>query len=110
MKHTIEVLSFKPLVKNTLCGFAKIRINELKLVINDVTLHQKGATRWAGLPGKPQINKDGQAIRDNRGKIAYAAILEFENRAASDAFSRAVWAAVESSTKVEAVKLMEPVP
>jgi len=98
MKHTIDCLNFKPLAKNTLVGFAKIRINELKLVINDVTLHQKGATRWAGLPAKPQLNKDGIAIRDDRGKIAYAAILEFENRAASDAFSRAVWAAVEAAT------------
>lgn len=95
MKHTIDCLGFRPLAKNTLVGFARIRIRELKLVINDVTLHQKGALRWAGLPAKPQL-RDGALVTGDDGKLAYVSILEFEDRPARDAFSAAVWRAVET--------------
>jgi hypothetical protein len=102
MKHTIECIGFRPLAKSTLVGFAKIRINELKLVINDVTLHRQGEARWAGLPARPQIDSDGTARRDNRAKVAYVSILEFASRDASEAFSRAVWDAVERVGALEA--------
>ena len=104
MKHTIDCLAFKPLAKNTLRGFARIRIRELHLIVNDVTLHEKGGSRWAGLPGKPQI-RDGAVVTDERDKTAYAPVLEFENRAAGDAFSEAVWRAVEAMASLE-----EPAP
>jgi hypothetical protein len=100
MKHTIDCLAFKPLDKNTLRGFARIRIRELHLIVNDVTLHEKGASLWAGLPARPQV-RDGAVVTDERGKIAYAAVLEFETRAASDAFSDAVWRAVEAMASLE---------
>jgi hypothetical protein len=93
MKHTIDVLNFRPLV-NTLRGFAKIRIRALGLVINDVALHEKGEARWAGLPAKPQV-KDGAVVTDpGTGKPAYLSILEFADRETRDAFSAAVWRAV----------------
>jgi hypothetical protein len=94
-KHTVECLGFKPLARNTLVGFAKVRISELKLVINDVALHQKGDSRWAALPAKPQI-RDGALIKDEHDKIAYLPVLEFESREAAAAFSAAVWRAVEA--------------
>jgi hypothetical protein len=100
MKHTIDCLAFKPLEKNTLRGFAKIRIRELRLIVNDVTLHEKGGSRWVGLPGKPQI-RDGAVVTDERGKTAYAPVLEFETRAAGGAFSEAVWRAVEAMASLE---------
>jgi hypothetical protein len=76
-----------------LVGFARIRIRELKLIINDITLHEKGEARWASLPAKPQV-RDGALVADDAGKLQYVAILEFESREARDAFSRAVIAAV----------------
>jgi hypothetical protein len=100
VKHTIDCLAFKPLSKNTLRGFAKIRVRELHLVVNDVTLHEKGGNRWAGLPGRPQV-RDGAVVTDDNGKTAYAPVLEFESRAASDAFSDAVWRAVEAMASLE---------
>jgi hypothetical protein len=100
MKHTVECLSFNRVERNTLRGFAKVRIRELQLIIKDVTLHEKGGSRWVGLPAKPQIH-GGAVVTDDRGKTAYAAVLEFENRAASDAFSEAVWRAVEAMASLE---------
>ncbi len=84
MKHTIECIGFRPLAKTTLVSFAKMRINELKLAISDATLHSPGEARWAGLPAEPQIGKGATTRRDNRGQIAYAAILEFASRDVSD--------------------------
>jgi hypothetical protein len=92
MKHTVTCVDFRPLRKNTLVGFARVRIPELRLVIHDIALHEKGETRWASLPAKPQV-KDGALVTDDDGKIAYWTVLEFESREARDAFSRAVWAA-----------------
>ena len=93
MKHTIDVLDFKPHHKNTLRGFADIRIRELRLVIRDVALHEKGEARWAQLPAKPWF-KNGVHLTDHAGKPQYSPILEFENRETRDAFSAAVWRAV----------------
>jgi hypothetical protein len=70
MKHTVAVLDFRPLRKNTLVGFARVHVNELKLVIHDVALHEKGTARWASLPAKPQV-KDGSLVTDDDGKVAY---------------------------------------
>jgi hypothetical protein len=94
-KLTVTCLSFKPLRKNTLRGFADIRIAELRLDIKDIAVHAKGGGRWAALPARPMIDKDGAVIRDRQtGKIAYANIFEFTDRETRDAFSRAVVEAV----------------
>jgi hypothetical protein len=94
-KLTVTCLSFKPLRKNTLRGFADIRIAEMRLNIRDVAVHQKGAGRWAQLPARPMIDKDGVVIRDRvSGKIQYANLFDFDTSEVRDAFSRAVIAAV----------------
>jgi hypothetical protein len=85
-KLTITCQGFHPLVRNTLRGFASITIAELKLTIHDVAVHEKGESRWAQLPAKPQI-RDGELIRDDAGKVQYWPILEFSSRAVRDAFS-----------------------
>jgi hypothetical protein len=95
-KLTVGIVEFRPLRRNTLVGFATVRINELKLVIKDVAIHSKGeAGRWVQLPSKPQLDKDGVQFRDARtGKPVYASILEFQDYATRAAFSHAVIAAL----------------
>jgi hypothetical protein len=94
-KFTVTCLSFKPLRRNTLCGFADICIAELRLNIRDIAVHAKGGSRWAALPARPMIDKDGSVIRDRvTGKIAYANIFEFTDCETRDAFSHAVVTAV----------------
>ena len=90
---SIECEEFKPFAKNTLRGFATIKIPDIRLRIKDVALHRKGESQWAALPAKPQI-KDGKAVTNAEGKAQYVHILEFTDRATSDAFSRAVVDAV----------------
>jgi hypothetical protein len=89
----VECLRFKARKSNTLCGFADVVLTNVKLEIREITLHQKGDRRWVGLPGKPQIDKTGLAVRDG-DKIKYVNILNWTTREASDQFSEAVIAAV----------------
>ena len=96
-KVTLKCESFRPLRRNTLCGFAEIVVVELRLRIKDVALHQKGNARWAQLPAKPQV-RDGVLIKDAAGKIQYASIMEFASGEVREAFSRAVVEAVLEHT------------
>lgn len=89
-KLTVRVETFKPVRSNTLVGFVDLRITEMHLRIKEATVHQSHDRRWVGLPAKPQIDRQGVARRDERGKIAYASILQFADKATSDAFSTQV--------------------
>ena len=46
-KLTVVCADWRPLHKNTLCGFALIHIPQLGLKIHDVAVHAKGASMWA---------------------------------------------------------------
>ena len=92
-KLTVTSESFHPLIRNTLRGFAEISVAEMRLRIRDVAIHEKGESRWAALPAKPQI-KDGTLVKDVTGKVQYVHILDFDSREVRDAFSRAVVQAV----------------
>jgi hypothetical protein len=91
----VEFVEWKPMVKNTLRGFASIKIPQIGLIIKDVTIHEENGKRWAGLPARPMINKAGQAMTDESGKIQYQQLLNFGSRSAADAFSKAVIDAFE---------------
>jgi hypothetical protein len=94
-KLSVTCRGFRPLCRNTLRGFAEIRIDELRLTIRDVAVHAKGSARWVQLPAKPMIDRDGNVLRDREsGKITYATILDFDSRAVREAFSHAVIDAV----------------
>ena len=102
-KFDVECQDFRPLLRNTLRGFADVRIVQMRLVIRDVAIHQKGAARWAQLPAKAQI-RDGALVKDAAGKIQYWPMMEFDSRAVSDAFSRAVVVAVLKHAGAEALE------
>lgn len=95
MKLTITCTDFRPFSRNTLRGFATVHIDELKLTVHDIAVHQHAnGSRWAALPSKPMIDRDGIAKRTSDGKIEYARLFSFDTRGVSDAFSAAVIAAL----------------
>ena len=85
-KLTVTCTLFRPWPKNTLRGFASIRIGEIGLVIHDVAVHQQGGARWAQLPAKAHLH-DGALVKDADGKIQYVKIMGHAQR---PAFSAAV--------------------
>jgi hypothetical protein len=92
-KMNITVTEFKPVNRNTLVGFAIIRVAQIRLTIRDVAVHEKNGESWAQLPARPQIDRDGVAIRKG-DKVQYATLLEWDDAATRTAFSRAVVAAL----------------
>jgi hypothetical protein len=91
-KLTVTCTAFRAYRQNTLCGFAVIRVAEMRLTIRDVSIHEKGGARWAQMPAKPLLKNGAPVMKD--GKVQYAPILELDNKAVRDAFSCAVVAAV----------------
>ncbi len=94
-KFRVECLAWKPFERNTLRGFATIRICALRLTIEGVTIHEKNGSRWAQLPARPQLDTDRNLIREPSGKVRCTKILSFDDRRVADAFSAAVVKAVE---------------
>lgn len=90
----VALLSWKSVPRNSLRGFATIRLGK-SLSIKDVAVHCSNGKRWAALPSKPLIGADGAAMKDDRGKIKYVAIMEWLDRTVSDDFSASVVDAVE---------------
>lgn len=75
-KLTVAILDFKPLHKNTLVGFVSARVPEMCLTLHDIALHQKGDSRWAQLPAKPQVGRDGKAIvKDGKARGAFSHVV-----------------------------------
>ena len=66
-KLTVQVEAFKPLRSNKLFAFCTFVMPEVRLRVIDATVHQSQGRRWIGLPAKPQIDRDGQVRRDDRG-------------------------------------------
>jgi hypothetical protein len=94
MKHNITVESWRTHRSGTLYGFVTVLIPELHLRIVDCPVHEKNGQRWASLPAKAQVTKEGTVRRDDRGKIMYATVIDFTDRATRDAFSARVIAAL----------------
>lgn len=90
----VSLLSWKSMPRNSLRGFAKIRLGKT-LIMNDVAVHCSHGKRWAQLPSKPLLDREGNPKREASGKLTYVPILEWTDREASDRFSEAVIAAVE---------------
>lgn len=93
-KLTIVTKDWKPFHRNTLRGFCTVVIEEVRLNIHDVTIHVRGDSRWAGLPGRPLLDRDGNPLRDPAGKVRYDRVLSWHSKAVSDAFSERVIASL----------------
>ena len=90
----LSLLARKPIASGTLRGFAVVRIGKA-LKISDVAVHTGNGRRWAHLPAKPALDRDGSARRDDRGKVKYIPIIEWLDKTHADWFSNAVIEAVE---------------
>jgi len=82
----IEITSFKPYVKNTLQGFATIRLTNIGLEIRDCALHEKNGSRWFQLPSK-------QIVKPDKSQWVY--ILDFYDKPRGEQFQKAALAALD---------------
>jgi hypothetical protein len=93
----IICLEWRPVERNTLRGFAEIKVVPWRLIMDGVAVHERDGRSWVQLPARPQIDKDtGTVVRDG-AKIQYAKVLEFDDREIANRFSDAVVAAVKKA-------------
>jgi hypothetical protein len=88
-RPSLRVLGFKPVRKNSLRGFASVKLPN-GLVINDVTIGESSGKIWALLPSKAMIDREGRLMHDGGGKIRYAPVVQWGTDELRDAFSRRV--------------------
>jgi hypothetical protein len=92
---TIIASNWRPVVKNSLRGFCTLTIDPAGIVLHECSLHEKGDKRWVGLPGKPQIDRDGQQRKDpTTGKPLYTPIVEI-GKATRERFQAAALEAID---------------
>jgi hypothetical protein len=82
------------LIRNTLRGFATIRLGR-SLVVHDCPAPLSHGRKWVALPAKPQLTCERELLMRD-GKILYVPVLEWGSRDAQYAFSEAVVAAIEA--------------
>lgn len=83
----IEIINFRPFLKNSLQGFLTLRLIATGLEIRDIALHEKNESRWLSLPSKPYQKKDGTQ--------AWSYILEFTDKEKSKQFQAAALEALD---------------
>jgi hypothetical protein len=82
--------------RNTLRGFAKVRIPS-GIIFHDVAIHRQADVAWASPASKPLLNRDGQHMKDASGKAQWVPIVSFTSRELRDKFSAAVIDALRAS-------------
>jgi hypothetical protein len=75
---SFRLTDFRPVAKGTLRGFASGRLDcgdGLALDLADLVVHQRDGKSWLGWPAKPLIDRDGQVMRHDNGKVRYSSPL-----------------------------------
>jgi hypothetical protein len=91
----LQLLTFKPVRRNSLRGFCGIRLPS-QLIVNDIVVGEANGRQWALLPSKPMVDRDGNLLREDSGKIRYAPVVEWSSPALRDEFSKRVVALVRA--------------
>jgi len=87
---------WRPVVSNTLRGFFSLCLPPWDIAVPEFSLHQNGDRRWVGMPGRAQIDANGQhRIDPQTGKRAYTPVLVIRDREKRERFQRAALAAVD---------------
>ncbi len=98
----IVIEEFTPVVRNSLVGFARVRMPS-GVIFHDVGIYKKDGKAWATPSGKPLLGRDGTQMRGRDGKALWVPIVSFASKEVRDKFSSAIIAAIEA-THPEAFK------
>jgi hypothetical protein len=93
----LRLISWKPVSKGALRGFATIDLLSIGLRIYDVPVFAGSNGPWAALPSKPELDRDGRRKIDINGKATYTPVLEWRTRELGDKFAAAVVSVVRQA-------------
>jgi|SRR6516162_5900220 hypothetical protein len=89
----MRLRSWQPYRRGTLRGFAAVSVPAIGIELDDI-MHVSGSRRWANLPGKPMLDRDGQPLRDEKGKIRYSSPIRWITHGLAARFGERVVALV----------------
>jgi hypothetical protein len=75
----MRLISWKPLVKNSLRGFAEFGLRVACGLIDCPVLVSHGRA-WVSLPSKPVLDQTGQQKRAINGKPVYVPVVQWRDR------------------------------
>jgi hypothetical protein len=87
-----RLLEWRPLLKNTLRGFAKVQFPS-GVIIAEVGIHIAGSRAWASPPSRPWV-KDNAVVLDEAAKPRWQPLIEFATHGVRSSWSSQVLAAV----------------
>ena len=90
----LRLITWKPLRKGALRGFATVEISSIGLRLIDIPIFLGSNGAWAALPSKPEFDRDGRRKNDINGRAIYTPVAEWRTREISERFSEAAVAAV----------------
>jgi hypothetical protein len=93
---TVTIEEFKLLLRNSLRGFARVRMPS-GMIFHDVSIHNSNGAWWASPASKPQINREGTCLRGKDDKVLYVPIVSFATRELRERFSGAIIEAIRRS-------------
>lgn len=91
----LRLLGYEAINKGALLGRAKVRL-PCRLEISDIGVFEKDGRRWVQMPAEIVRDRDGQPLKDDRGKIRYRSALRWETRDLQDGFSEALITLIEA--------------
>jgi hypothetical protein len=82
----ITITNWQPRIRNTMRGFFSATLPS-GMILHRLMLHERGESRWVGLPGREWVNE--------RGGKEFANLIEFRDRATGDRFRAALLQALD---------------
>jgi hypothetical protein len=58
--------------------------------IADIGIHARGSQVWAAPPSRPMLDREGNVLRDEAGKIRYVPVVGFFNHGTRSSWSRQI--------------------
>lgn len=90
----MKCIAFKTLERGSLLGFVDLEMPS-GLILRGCTFHQSHDKLWCSPPGRPQLDADRKLMVDEAGKIVYAAVVDFADKAIRARWSTEAVAAID---------------
>jgi hypothetical protein len=90
---------FRPLTKNTLRGFVRVRFPS-GMIIDEIEVHVLDGHAWAAPPSRVVVDAtSGTALLDADGELCWQPLIRFANENVRDSWSAQIIAALHEALR-----------